>query len=945
MGSIERDESKGNAQYTRTEAAGFGASRLKTKTCFRASLLSFIAFVLSSTFHQASQKKFPATSSIVSELKYKEIKGGHGGKVYLPSTVRKYEGPLVFSDGARRPRPRFDKDMYPTVNGQKLCEKWTVITTIFPPTSLIRQLSKLDKSWCTVIVGDKRSPSDYSVEGDGRVVYLSPDDQLKLPYKIVHLLPWNHFGRKNLGYLYAIHHGAQLIYDTDDDNILKVDENTGVPAIPDKKLGLEQSAAASDTVNVGTTAYNPYPSFRPMKSHLAATSYALFEPETFLWPRGFPLDLIRDVNTYHSGDISKAHNASVHPNQFDGGSITIVQSLADNDPDVDAIYRLTGNLPVHFSRDRVASIEVIPKGVLSPFNAQATIFSRSAFWGLLLPISVTGRVSDIWRSYFTGRLLWSVNQRLAFASPWVTQCRNPHNYLADLDAEADLYSKSGALVSTLLQWKPAASTLEGQIEELIIKMFEIDMLHEVNDVHLHIAWLQDLLQVGFTFPQVVETSTKTLQFHAHHEPPDAFDINIENSCLEEGVRSPSAWQNTAVHHVQEVRQFWTSDLHDGTRVDLTSLLMDLGHDVLNMGQKRDKGPYPLTLARMKKPKRALSPAIPTTSLHLTEANARDVFEYYKHDTDLFDTDAFICQFPVSMCELFIPFNRSIIMVASHRLFLGRCSLSQALKLIQHVQDLSKSSKHFILASNRYDAEYINFYTGLRVPVLWASSFGYQFAAYNVLREEILVGPLQLTSLPSAAVDAMNRSRLIFTTAKQLYGRFESQNLCDHRAMVMIPYAVHSYGTIEVYSLSIPIFAPSIDLALRLNLFGNDKNVNDEAYCGANMVLPDMHNASKHKISPENRSEVAQKYWLQYADLYQFPHIQYFDSFDELEALILQADLHSIHRNMKLYNSKKRDYLSRQLSALVQKLPPKGTIPATWEEAIAPWGNSLFGPSR
>ena len=33
-------------------------------------------------------------------------------------------------------------------------------------------------------------------------------------------LPWNHFGRKNLGYLYAIQHGADVIFDFDDDNEL-----------------------------------------------------------------------------------------------------------------------------------------------------------------------------------------------------------------------------------------------------------------------------------------------------------------------------------------------------------------------------------------------------------------------------------------------------------------------------------------------------------------------------------------------------------------------------------------------------------------------------------------------------------------------------------------------------------------------------------------------------
>ncbi len=34
-------------------------------------------------------------------------------------------------------------------------------------------------------------------------------------------LPWNSFGRKNIGYLFAIAKGARVIWDFDDDNLLK----------------------------------------------------------------------------------------------------------------------------------------------------------------------------------------------------------------------------------------------------------------------------------------------------------------------------------------------------------------------------------------------------------------------------------------------------------------------------------------------------------------------------------------------------------------------------------------------------------------------------------------------------------------------------------------------------------------------------------------------------
>ena len=34
-------------------------------------------------------------------------------------------------------------------------------------------------------------------------------------------MPWHSFGRKNVGYLFAISNGANVIWDFDDDNIIK----------------------------------------------------------------------------------------------------------------------------------------------------------------------------------------------------------------------------------------------------------------------------------------------------------------------------------------------------------------------------------------------------------------------------------------------------------------------------------------------------------------------------------------------------------------------------------------------------------------------------------------------------------------------------------------------------------------------------------------------------
>ena len=93
-----------------------------------------------------------------------------------------------------------------------------------------------------------------------------------------------------------------------------------------------------------------------------------------------------------------------------------------------------------------------------------------ALWGLLLPASVHGRVSDIWRGYVTQRLLWHLGMGVAYSQPWVAQYRNAHNYLADFNSELPLYQQAGELVKALLAWQPTANSLPGRLEELYILM-------------------------------------------------------------------------------------------------------------------------------------------------------------------------------------------------------------------------------------------------------------------------------------------------------------------------------------------------------------------------------------------------------------------------------------------------------------------------------------------
>src|SRR5205809_668440 len=94
--------------------------------------------------------------------------------------------------------------------------KWIVITTINRPSKAIEFLSKsCQKGWSVVVVGDTKTPDDWSVNN---IDYLSVDKQKEIFGKYADVIPYQHYSRKNLGYLYALIHGADCILETDDDN-------------------------------------------------------------------------------------------------------------------------------------------------------------------------------------------------------------------------------------------------------------------------------------------------------------------------------------------------------------------------------------------------------------------------------------------------------------------------------------------------------------------------------------------------------------------------------------------------------------------------------------------------------------------------------------------------------------------------------------------------------
>lgn len=125
----------------------------------------------------------------------------------------------------------------------------------------------------------------------------------------------------------------------------------------------------------------------------------------------------------------------------------IQEGLADDNPDVDALYRLLMPLPVTFD---VAEPIVLDCNTWCPFNSQNARWWPEAYPLLYLPAYCSFRMTDIWRSFVAQGMFWENDWRVCFHSATVYQDRNEHNLMRDFKDELSGYRMNGQIRDTLL---------------------------------------------------------------------------------------------------------------------------------------------------------------------------------------------------------------------------------------------------------------------------------------------------------------------------------------------------------------------------------------------------------------------------------------------------------------------------------------------------------------
>lgn len=364
----------------------------------------------------------------------------------------------------------------------------------------------------------------------------------------------------------------------------------------------------------------------------------------------------------------------------------------------------------------------------------------------------------------------------------------------------------------------------------------------------------------------------------------------------------TGFDELALRSIIKVRPvIWSQDYHVTPVMDIKSLLKPVGVKIIDKSLSYYCGQVG-TCAK------GLRIITRENGMRLTPEIMKQFYQVYKGDLDMNTVNAFVCTLPVAMCEAFMPFNKSIIVIATIRYEQGRNEPDKWMQLNQNLQIIAKQPRNLIAANNAYDQKYIEYFTGIK-PWLIPNLCAYLKDSYMPSRKQFLVTPIHSTELSDKFYqefdEAVIRHKLdvqVFPL-RQLYPQYLFSDLAAHPGVVYIPYQVSMVSLTEQYRMNIPLFFPTLDLLASWHSeFQVVRQRTWAGYLGRRssgspirgfLPIPDPNNDVD--IEPI-------KHWLKYADFYQWPHIIYFKSVDDLVIKLANTDLAAVSKKMKEYNA-------------------------------------------
>eukprot|EP01114_Cavostelium_apophysatum_P008554 TRINITY_DN2110_c0_g2_i1.p1 TRINITY_DN2110_c0_g2~~TRINITY_DN2110_c0_g2_i1.p1 ORF type:complete len:510 (+),score=56.35 TRINITY_DN2110_c0_g2_i1:26-1555(+) len=350
-----------------------------------------------------------------------------------------------------------------------------------------------------------------------------------------------------------------------------------------------------------------------------------------------------------------------------------------------------------------------------------------------------------------------------------------------------------------------------------------------------------------------------------------------------------------------------------------------------------------------------------TSAHLPKMT----YESERSNPSFLQQDILVFHFPPATAEFFMAFDKPILINMAWRIDHRRYLHSEHNVWLTQLFQLLSRPNVVIASQSVYDVEYLYYFTGLNATLLEPFSYYASGYSYNITHKTFLAGPSRETSKGARtaianAVENYKKKSGKDVSVNHIADEFKErgytfEQLATYPAIICFPYAAWSLAFNDYYALGVPLIFPSIRFLAELHL--TSVNLLTEITSASN-YWGDVNNEPKvpfwkgkrHPFDPESilTDRAALEYWLQYAWYYQWPHIQYYESWEELMVLcdgLTEEKLYDISAKMKeTWQRKKtetRERWSKVLVRLTNNIEPNSTgllLPTFGEQMKALYGN-------
>jgi hypothetical protein len=350
--------------------------------------------------------------------------------------------------------------------------------------------------------------------------------------------------------------------------------------------------------------------------------------------------------------------------------------------------------------------------------------------------------------------------------------------------------------------------------------------------------------------------------------------------------------------------FFNLDMHASVIEDLKSIFTSLGHKVDNWSISNHCSVFG-------KSKKIIE--------MLENNNWKDIvkgelwkkfYELYKNELSVYD--AFITCYPPVFALLYQLFQKPILMVIPIRY---------------------EYPYHFDAESWNFFNEFLKKGIDEKRIFLVANSVYEKCYCENFLDREINYIPnlceytrLQYQNKANAFSIYYSREKLaevrreIIWKEEVLKFPYQWNDLNKFNSIVHFPYQVSTMSIFEHYTANFPLFFPTERFLLQLYTSGKNvlREITWNGYFGGQ---PGSVIKGKSNIDPNNFNSLSHE-WLKYADYYNetwMPHIQYFDSFEQLNSSLFSCNFKNVSEQMRETNKWRKATIYQAWTNQIEKI--------------------------